>query len=111
MFFSRLSQGEKSCPYYMQTGMCKFGVACKFHHPHPQPHNGQSTTHGMSSFPYTMMTLPRATYGVMPPPQVPHPQAYMPFMFAPPQGWSPYMVSLVAQVEALLSLSEDTINR
>ncbi|CAN6807369.1 unnamed protein product [Brassica oleracea] len=86
-----MRQGEKSCPYYMQTGMCKFGVACKFHHPHPQPHNGQSTTHGMSSFPYTMMTLPPATYGVMPPPQVPHPQAYMPFMFAPPQGWSPYM--------------------
>ncbi|KAH0854720.1 hypothetical protein HID58_057754 [Brassica napus] len=83
--------GEKSCPYYMQTGMCKFGVACKFHHPHPQPHNGQSTTHGMSSFPYSMMSLPPATYGVMPPPQVPHPQAYMPFMFAPPQGWSPYM--------------------
>uniref|UniRef100_A0A0D3B4M3 C3H1-type domain-containing protein n=1 Tax=Brassica oleracea var. oleracea TaxID=109376 RepID=A0A0D3B4M3_BRAOL len=86
-----MRQGEKSCPYYMQTGMCKFGVACKFHHPHPQPHNGQSTTHGMSSFPYSMMSLPPATYGVMPPPQVPHPQAYMPFMFAPPQGWSPYM--------------------
>ncbi|KAL4325754.1 hypothetical protein GQ457_11G003440 [Hibiscus cannabinus] len=26
---------EKSCPYFMRTGSCKFGVACKFHHPHP----------------------------------------------------------------------------
>ncbi|CAH8383240.1 unnamed protein product [Eruca vesicaria subsp. sativa] len=83
-----MREGEKSCPYYMQTWMCRFGVACKFNH--PQPHNGHSTTCGMSSFPYpgglTMMSLPPATYGVMPPPQ-----AYMPFMFAPPQGWLPYM--------------------
>ncbi|KAJ0262006.1 Zinc finger CCCH domain-containing protein 26 [Hirschfeldia incana] len=86
-----MRQGEKSCPYYMQTGTCRFGVACKFHHPHPQPHNGHSATYGMSSFPYGMMSLPPATYGIMPPPQVTHPQAYMPFMFAPPQGWSPYM--------------------
>ncbi|ESQ51883.1 hypothetical protein EUTSA_v10016979mg [Eutrema salsugineum] len=100
-----MRQGEKSCPYYMQTGMCKFGVACKFHHPHPQPHNGHST-YGMSSFPsvgypyaggLTMMSLPPATYGVMTPPQVPQSQAYMPFMVAPsqgllpPQGWPTYM--------------------
>ncbi|KAJ4907220.1 Zinc finger CCCH domain-containing protein 26 [Raphanus sativus] len=88
-----MRQGEKSCPYYVQTGMCRFGVACKFHHPHPQPHNnnGHSTTYGMPTFPYGMMSLPPATYGVMPPPQVPYPQTYMPFIFAPPQGWSPYM--------------------
>ncbi|XP_018433239.1 zinc finger CCCH domain-containing protein 26-like [Raphanus sativus] len=110
-----MRQGEKSCPYYMQKGVCRFGVACKFHHPHPnpQPHNGHSSPYGMSSFPsvgfpygggLTMMSLPPATYGVMPPPppppanygamprpQVPHPQAYMPFMVAPPQGWSTYM--------------------
>ncbi|KAL0722200.1 hypothetical protein Bca4012_036799 [Brassica carinata] len=110
-----MRQGEKSCPYYMQKGVCRFGVACKFHHPHPnpQPHNGHATTYGMSSFPSVgfpyagglpMMSLPPATYGgAMPRPQVPHPQAYMPFMVAPPQGiplpqglppphgWSTYM--------------------
>ncbi|KAF8049995.1 hypothetical protein N665_2070s0003 [Sinapis alba] len=113
-----MRQGEKPCPYYMQKGLCRFGVACKFHHPHPnpQPHNGHATTYGMSSFPsvgfpyaggLTMMSLPPATYGVMPPPatyggamprpQVPYPQAYMPFMVAPsqglppPQGWSTFM--------------------
>uniref|UniRef100_A0A1J3H922 Zinc finger CCCH domain-containing protein 26 n=1 Tax=Noccaea caerulescens TaxID=107243 RepID=A0A1J3H922_NOCCA len=112
-----MRHGEKSCPYYMQTGMCRFGVACKFHHPHPQSHNGHST-YGMSSFPsvgypyacgLSMMSLPPATYGVMPPPatygeamprsqvQVPQPQAYMPFVVAPsqgllpPQGWATYM--------------------
>ncbi|CAH8389286.1 unnamed protein product [Eruca vesicaria subsp. sativa] len=113
-----MRQGEKPCPYYMQKGICRFGVACKFHHPHPntQPHNGQATTYGMSSFPSVgfpyagglpMMSLPPPTYGVMPPlgtyggamprPHVPHPQAYMPFMVAPsqglmpPQGWPTYM--------------------
>ncbi|KAH0925539.1 hypothetical protein HID58_017795 [Brassica napus] len=108
-----MRQGEKSCPYYMQKGMCRFGVACKFHHPHPnpQPHNGShATTYGMSNFPSVgfpyagglpMMSMPPATYGVMPPPgtyggamprpQVPHPQTYMPFMVPPPQGWSTYM--------------------
>ncbi|KAG2332767.1 hypothetical protein Bca52824_003947 [Brassica carinata] len=91
-----MRQGEKSCPYYMQTGTCRFGVACKFHHPDPQPHSGHSTTYGMSTFPsvgfpYAMMSLLPATYGVVPPPQVPHPQAYLPFLVAPPPGWSPYM--------------------
>lgn len=28
-------QDEKSCSYYMRTGTCKFGVACKFDHPQP----------------------------------------------------------------------------
>lgn len=30
-----LFQEEKSCPYYMRNGSCKFGFACKFHHPEP----------------------------------------------------------------------------
>lgn len=25
--------GEPECPYYMKTGICKFGSKCKFHHP------------------------------------------------------------------------------
>lgn len=29
----QLNQEEKSCPYYMRTGGCKFGIACKFNHP------------------------------------------------------------------------------
>ncbi|KAL1205750.1 Zinc finger CCCH domain-containing protein 26 [Cardamine amara subsp. amara] len=100
-----MRQGEKSCPYYMQTGLCRFGVACKFHHPHPQLPNGHST-YAMPSFPsvgypygggMTMMSLPPATYGAMPHPQVPQSQAYMPYMVAPsqgllpPQGWATYM--------------------
>lgn len=28
-----MNQEEKSCPYYMRTGACKFGIACKFNHP------------------------------------------------------------------------------
>ncbi|XP_050122229.1 zinc finger CCCH domain-containing protein 43-like isoform X3 [Malus sylvestris] len=27
--------GEKDCPYYMQTGTCKFETNCKFNHPDP----------------------------------------------------------------------------
>ncbi|XP_010469532.1 PREDICTED: zinc finger CCCH domain-containing protein 26 [Camelina sativa] len=103
-----MRQGEKSCPYYMQTGLCRFGVACKFHHPHPQAPNGHSA-YAMSSFPpsvgfpyasgMTMMSLPPATYGAMPRPQVPQSQAYMPFMVAPSQGllphqgWATYMAA------------------
>ncbi|CAA7049469.1 unnamed protein product [Microthlaspi erraticum] len=119
-----MRQGEKPCPYYMQTGMCRFGVACKFHHPHPQSHNAHST-YGMSSFPSAgypyagglpMMSLPPASYGVMPPPatygamsrsQVPQPQAtYMPFMVAPsqgllpPQGWATYMSNPMYNVKS-----------
>ena len=30
-------QDEKPCAYYMCTGACKFGIACKFHHPQPDP--------------------------------------------------------------------------
>ena len=26
-------QGAINCPYYMKTGACKYGVACKFDHP------------------------------------------------------------------------------
>ncbi|KAL5723583.1 Zinc finger CCCH domain-containing protein [Ranunculus cassubicifolius] len=30
-----MRQDEKPCPYYMRTWSCKFGIACKFHHPQP----------------------------------------------------------------------------
>jgi hypothetical protein len=25
--------GEPDCSYYMRTGMCRFGMTCKFNHP------------------------------------------------------------------------------
>lgn len=28
-------QGAIHCPYYMKTGACKYGAACKFDHPPP----------------------------------------------------------------------------
>lgn len=28
-----MPQGAINCPYYMKTGACKYGVACKFDHP------------------------------------------------------------------------------
>uniref|UniRef100_A0A164UWI7 C3H1-type domain-containing protein n=1 Tax=Daucus carota subsp. sativus TaxID=79200 RepID=A0A164UWI7_DAUCS len=28
---------EKPCAYYMRTGAYKFGIACIFHHPQPDP--------------------------------------------------------------------------
>ncbi|VVA90030.1 unnamed protein product [Arabis nemorensis] len=99
-----MRQGEKPCPYYLRTGTCRFGVACKFHHPHPD--NGHSTAYGMFSFPssglhygggLTMMSLPPATYGTMPRPQVP--QSYVPVMVSPsqgllpPQAWATYMAA------------------
>ena len=98
LYVSLSLQGEKSCPYYMQKGMCRFGVACKFHH--PQTHNAQPT-----SFPFggslPVMSLPPATYEAMSRPQALHPQAYS-FMVAPPQGWSTFMVCLYIYVWSLL---------
>lgn len=99
--FEFLLQGEKPCPYYLRTGTCRFGVACKFHH--PQPHNEHSTAYGMSSFPsgglhYGAGLTMMSTYGTLPRPQLPQP--YVPIMVSPsqgllpPQGWATYMVSL-----------------
>lgn len=28
--------GEPVCQYYMRTGDCKFGLACRYHHPRDQ---------------------------------------------------------------------------
>ncbi|KAG2267355.1 hypothetical protein Bca52824_061910 [Brassica carinata] len=97
--FESCLQGEKPCQYYLRTGTCRFGVACKFHH--PQPDNGHSTAaYAMSTFPsaglhhaggLTMMP----TYGSLPRPQLP--QSYVPIMVSPsqgllpPQSWATYM--------------------
>ncbi|CAM8883966.1 unnamed protein product [Rhodiola kirilowii] len=29
--------GEPDCPFYLKTGICKFGATCKFHHPKDVP--------------------------------------------------------------------------
>lgn len=41
--------GEPDCPYYMRTGLCGFGVNCKFNHP---PHSKLvSSSHASGQFP------------------------------------------------------------
>lgn len=47
-------QGERSCSYYMRTGYCKFGFACKFNHPQP------SATPG-TAFPFPASIGPSIT--------------------------------------------------
>lgn len=109
-----LFQEEKSCPYYMRTGLCKFGIACKFDHPQPSlaetvlsvPGPLQYGSTGLSSvnssgLPYASgfpaWSLPGATYISGPPSQ--GPQTYMPVVLSPSQGilpaqgWNTYVVS------------------
>ena len=101
-------QDEKPCPYYMRTGSCKFGVACKFHHPQtaspgaglPVNGPGGSAILPSSGVPYAgglpAWSLPRAPYVSGPRLQT---QSYMPVVVSPSQsiipahGWSTYMVS------------------
>lgn len=107
-FFDCLFQEEKSCPYYMRTGSCKFGVACKFHHPQhaslgayplagsPTPTSTIIPTSGLSyagGFP-AWSAVPRMSYlsgqGL---------QSYVPPFLSssqgviPVQSWNNYMVS------------------
>ncbi|MFS7970405.1 putative transcription factor C3H family [Helianthus anomalus] len=28
-------KGKMNCSFYMRTGMCGYGVSCRFHHPNP----------------------------------------------------------------------------
>lgn len=39
-------EGAIHCPYYMKTGTCKYGVACKFDHPPPGEVMAKATTKG-----------------------------------------------------------------
>ncbi|KAK8611754.1 hypothetical protein V6N13_131796 [Hibiscus sabdariffa] len=100
---------EKSCPYFMRTGSCKFGVACKFHHPHPASTGAGLSVNGLKGL------------SVLPPTGVPYAggfptwplllapfvsglclqtQSYMPLVVSPSQniipaiGWSTYMMLL-----------------
>lgn len=109
-----LLQDEKSCPYYMRTGSCKFGVACKFNHPQPTslgtnlpPATGSSAlgSIGLSALPSSGLpyggglptwSLPRAPY--ISGPRLQGSQGYMPVFVSPSQGtipapgWNTYMV-------------------
>lgn len=59
-----MSQDEKSCPYYMRTGRCKFGTACKFNHPQPTGHAAMLPVTGPS--PYGSTGSPVATPSGLP---------------------------------------------
>lgn len=41
-------EGAVHCPYYMKTGMCKYGATCKFDHPPPGEVLGMATSQGAS---------------------------------------------------------------
>ncbi|XP_059277427.1 zinc finger CCCH domain-containing protein 37 isoform X2 [Lycium ferocissimum] len=41
-------EGAVHCPYYMKTGMCKYGATCKFDHPPPGELLGMATSQGAS---------------------------------------------------------------
>lgn len=102
-------QDEKSCPYYMRNGSCKFGVACKFHHPQPAsagaglPVNGPvgSSILPPSGAPYPggLPTWPLSRAPYVSGPRFQGSQSYMPVVVSPSQnivpapGWSTYMVS------------------
>lgn len=95
----------------MRTGACKFGPACKFHHPQPAspvfpaappPAFGSagSTVLPSSNLPYAgglpTWSLPRVPYHL----SGPQPPPYMPVVVSPSQGiisapnWNTYVVSI-----------------
>lgn len=112
---SILFQEEKSCPYYIRTGSCKFGVACKFDHPQPGSagtvvpvpvppaygSTGLSIVPSSAGLPYDggpqTWSLPRPTY--LSGPRAQGPQTYLPVVLSssqgivPAHGWNTYTVS------------------
>ena len=102
-------QDEKSCPHYMRTGSCKFGVSCKFHHPQPAPSGAGLPVNGPmgssnlppSGVPYAggLPTWPLSRAPYVSGPRLQGSQSYMPVLVSPSQsiipahGWSTYMVS------------------
>ncbi|XP_011100471.1 zinc finger CCCH domain-containing protein 3 isoform X1 [Sesamum indicum] len=103
-----MRQDGKACPYYMQTGLCKYGYACKFHHPQPTSAanvlpvvgpvygSGASAVAPSSGAPSVgeipAPTLPKATYFSSSLLHVP--QSYMPIILSPSQGWNTYTGSV-----------------
>lgn len=40
--------GEQDCPFYMRTGLCGFGMSCRFNHPPNRKLVGNTRTHAVS---------------------------------------------------------------
>ncbi|THF94145.1 hypothetical protein TEA_022971 [Camellia sinensis var. sinensis] len=66
-------QGEKECSYYVKTGQCKFGVTCKFHHPHPAGIQMPAPNAGPLPMP---APVPAAIYPSIQSPSAPSSQQY-----------------------------------
>lgn len=100
-----IMQEAKPCSFYMRTGLCRYGYACKFDHPQPAlaanvlpvvgpvygsggsavvPSSGASSASELSA-----ASLSKATYFASP---LQIPQSYMPLFLPPSQGWNTYMV-------------------
>ncbi|KAE9456187.1 hypothetical protein C3L33_11878, partial [Rhododendron williamsianum] len=76
-----------ACPYYMRTGSCKFGVACKFHHPQPASAGAFSPVSGPAVYGFPSSSVPTSS----------GPQAYIPVVLSPSEGiaahgWNTYLV-------------------
>ncbi|XP_051151794.1 zinc finger CCCH domain-containing protein 12-like [Andrographis paniculata] len=102
-----MRQGAKPCPYYMRTGSCRFGYACKFDHPHPHPPSPANvlpmvrpmygsggsaiapSSGPLSAGEHSAVPLSQAAYVSNPLHLLP---SYMPIYLAPP-GWETNPVS------------------
>lgn len=106
-------QEERSCPYYMKTGYCKFGISCKFNHPQPAATH-ETVFHVPGSPGYIPLGSSTASSSGLPlaggiPAWSPRPymsnppinglSSYMPFLYPPlhgiipgQHGLNPYMV-------------------
>lgn len=88
----------------MRTGSCKYGYACKFHHPQPAlaanvlpvlgPVYGSGgsaavPSSGAPSASVSATSVSKATYFAS---SYQVPQSYMPLLLPPSQGWNTYMV-------------------
>lgn len=103
LIIDRNLQDAKPCLYYMRTGICKYGQACKYHHPQPAtngnvlpvpvygaggsavvPSSGAQSGGELSS-----AALSKGAYVSSSVFQLP--QSYMPVIMPSP-GWNTYMV-------------------
>ena len=101
-------QGEKDCSYFVKTGQCKFGSACRFNHPEavgsavPSPAPSVYPTVQPTSVPSPQQYPSLGSWQVGGPSI--SPASFMPGSYGhvlispsnvPVPGWSPYPVSVV----------------
>lgn len=131
MYHRFLIQGEKDCSYYAKYGQCKFGITCKFNHPHSSGLRMSVPARGPGSLP-TPVTVP--TPVVYPTPSVQSSQQYgifpgnwpvarpavfppsyvsgtyghmlLPPAVVPGPGWTPYSVGVAEFVCFMWSFLE-----